>query len=185
MALRKPSRNLTLWFMMRYMERTIKHLSKKILPVAIALSILVLTGELTTHIIGEILWFQEVGYVKTFLERLLWQLGLFGLISAPSLGFLLFNLRLASRWGWKIPKETTDKPIKRKRKHCPESRPLRLSRLLALVLGFNLLISLMVLYYSQIAIAVWTPDFNLANITRNQKRGFKIKIVIIVTIIPN
>jgi hypothetical protein len=47
------------------MERTIKHLSKKILPVAIALSILVLTGELTAHIIGEIFWFQEAGYLTS------------------------------------------------------------------------------------------------------------------------
>ena len=161
--------------MMRYMEKTIKYFSKKILPVAIALSILVLTGELTTHIIGEILWFQEVGYVKTFLERLLWQLGLFGLTSVLSLGFLLFNLRLASRWGWRIAKETPDRQIKRKTKYYPESRPLRLSRLLALVLGFNLLISLMLLYYSQIAIAVWTPDFTLPNITPPLPSPFNIK----------
>lgn len=154
-----------------------KRFTRTVLRTVLALLLLALAVELIAHLVGEIFWFQEVGYLRTFWQRLLWQLGLFGLTSGFSLWFLLGNLRLASRWSWSLPLEQGSRSAGASRKrsrHYPESQPLRLSRLLALVLGFNLLISLMLLYYSQVAVVVWTPDFNLPNVTPPLPSAFNI-----------
>jgi uncharacterized membrane protein (UPF0182 family) len=43
--------------------------------------------------------------------------------------------------------------------------PLRLPLLLILVLGLALAMSLMLLHYGEIALAIWTPNYTLANVT--------------------
>ncbi len=114
-----------------------------------------LVFELVAYLTGEILWFQEVGYLGSFLKRLFWQLGLLAITGGLSLWFLWGNLRLASRLQWQMmPGAIT-----------PQSRSLRLPLLLSLVLGFSFSISLLLLHYSQTAIAVWTPNFTLPNVT--------------------
>ncbi|MBW4647270.1 MAG: UPF0182 family protein [Kastovskya adunca ATA6-11-RM4] len=65
---------------------------------AIALLLGVLLGwDLLSHLIAEVLWFNELGYLFAFLVRLRTQFGLWAVASIISAGFLLGNLFLANR----------------------------------------------------------------------------------------
>ncbi|MGF1490731.1 MAG: UPF0182 family protein, partial [Prochloraceae cyanobacterium] len=48
----------------------------------------------------EVFWFEELGYLDTFLKVLFWQLGLWFASAGISLVFLLVNLRLAENYKW-------------------------------------------------------------------------------------
>ena len=53
--------------------------------------------DLLSHLVAEVLWFNEVGYLSVFLRRLQTQLGLWLVVCLISAGFLLGNLFLANR----------------------------------------------------------------------------------------
>ncbi|MDJ0509054.1 MAG: UPF0182 family protein [Crocosphaera sp.] len=128
--------------------------------------------ELVSHIMVERLWFQEVGYVDIFVKQLLWQLGLWGGISGFSLWFLWGNLRRAKRHQWhfipSVPIQSKKRRKQRKKRITqvmPESRSLGLLWLIIVITILGALVGFMLLYYSEVAYGVWTPDFTLPNIT--------------------
>ncbi len=128
--------------------------------------------ELVSHVIVEKLWFQEVGYLDIFVKQLLWQLGLWGIISSVSWWFLWGNLRQAKRHQWHfIPQITTKnkkrrKPLKKTTPQLiPESRSFGVFWLIIFIVSLGCLMGFMLLYYSEVAYSVWTPDFTLPNIT--------------------
>jgi uncharacterized membrane protein (UPF0182 family) len=136
-----------------------------------------LAFELATHLIVEVLWFEEVGYLTPFLQRLLWQIGLWGVTSSLSLGFLLGNLQLAGHLRWKVfPEESKSKAEDKENLLLP-SLSIKLPLLLTLVLVFDGLIGLMLVHYSQLALQVWTPDFNLPTIAPPLPSPFEIETV--------
>ena len=116
-----------------------------------------LSFDLVSHLVAEVLWFQEVGYLATFLLRLKTQLGL-GVIALVMLGFLLGNLALAERL--KHPK-----PSLREIDDLPRQGGLGLAILLPLTLGLTLLLGLMLLHYGQVAAEFWhatdSPELRL------------------------
>src|SRR5919199_3617102 len=63
-----------------------------------------LTWDLLSHLVAELLWFQEVGYLPAFLKRLQTQLCLWVVVYSISAGFLFANLSLANRL--KYPKQS-------------------------------------------------------------------------------
>ncbi|MEA5509156.1 UPF0182 family protein [Crocosphaera sp. UHCC 0190] len=128
--------------------------------------------EALSHVIIEGLWFQEVGYLGTYLKRLFWQFGLWGVTTSLSLWFLWGNLRQAKIRQWNGVPDTPPSSKKRRRERAkpfsqlfPESRPIKLFWLLFVVFGLGGLMGLMLIYYSQVAYDVWTPDLTLPNIT--------------------
>jgi uncharacterized protein len=65
--------------------------------------------DLLSHLLGEVLWFTEVGYRSVLLRRLQTQLGLWVIAFSLSIGFLLSNLWLANRLKYtaeRVPLET-------------------------------------------------------------------------------
>ncbi|MFN4795678.1 MAG: hypothetical protein ACK5MX_05065, partial [Pseudanabaena sp.] len=54
---------------------------------------LVLTSEIVARLGGEILWFQEMGYLPMYLLRITWQIGLGSAVFASALGYLFKNLQ--------------------------------------------------------------------------------------------
>ncbi|HEY9725045.1 MAG TPA: UPF0182 family protein, partial [Chroococcales cyanobacterium] len=56
-----------------------------------------LSWDLLSHLVGEIFWFTEVGYLPVLLRRLQTQLGLLVVVFSLSTSFLLGNLWLANR----------------------------------------------------------------------------------------
>ncbi|WP_267382875.1 UPF0182 family protein [Cyanobacterium sp. uoEpiScrs1] len=137
-----------------------------------------LVFELLSHLVVESLWFKEVGYLHPFLKRLLWQFGLFSGTTGVSLWFLLNNLYKAQYYQWHaIPTEflnlqkrrykenRSDQTQKNYQTLFPESPSFGLSLLLTLVFFLGTMMGLMLLYYSQVAYDIWTPDLTLPNIT--------------------
>ena len=128
--------------------------------------------ELVSHIVIEGLWFQEVGYLDIFFRQLSLQLGLWAVISGFSAWFLWGNLRQAKRHQWNFIPSVPIKGKKRRKPRkkqsnqlLPESRPFGLFWLILFITIGGGLIGFMLLYYSELAYRVWTPDFTLPNIT--------------------
>lgn len=78
-------------------------------PILITIAIIFslwLTLETTAKLFTEILWFQEVGYLSTFITRYASQYGLWLLIFLVSALFMGVNLWLANLWRWQwLPKD--------------------------------------------------------------------------------
>lgn len=109
-----------------------------------------ITLDLASRLGLEILWFREVGYSSVFWLRSLTQLSLWAIALIGSAGFLGLNLALAQRLQYPA---TTDPMLP-----TPAQQPLRFRSLLLIILGLNLLISLLVLNYGQAAYQYWQPD---------------------------
>jgi uncharacterized protein len=100
--------------------------------VAIGISI-----EIVAHLGAEILWFQEVGYLPTYLSQLRAK-GILGtLIFFIAIGYLLGNLALAQR----LSSASDLKP------DLPQTSVLKLRWLLPLTLSLSLLVGLISLHY--------------------------------------
>ncbi|GBF80461.1 UPF0182 family protein [Aphanothece sacrum] len=155
-----------------------KHLLYTIFKIIVILLGILLSFELLSNLVVQGLWFQEVGYLNTFLKRLFWQLGLFGITTSFSIWFLLNNLRQANRYQWDYVPETPSKRTKRrerlkaKSKTLPESHSFGLFLLLSLILGLGILTGLMLLYCGQVAYDVWTPDLTLPDVRPPLPRPF-------------
>jgi uncharacterized membrane protein (UPF0182 family) len=136
-----------------------KTLTKKAFQAVVLLLGLWLAFELVANLVAEILWFQQVGYLISFLKRLLSQLGFLLLAGGLSAAFLLANLNLAQRYQWQSTPQQLDRQAK------PQSPPIRFPWLLLSILGLSLLLGLMLLYYSQVAFQVWQTNWNLPNLS--------------------
>ncbi|NES81597.1 MAG: COG1615 family transporter [Moorea sp. SIO2B7] len=144
--------------------------------------------DLTAHLIGEILWFQEVDYLRVFLKRFQTELGLWIIGFGITISFLLGNLHLAQRLKWPvIPQESniinpnvgtafsySQSTITSNQSPIPQTPVLRLRTLLPTVVGLSLVMGLRLLHYIQVAIEVRDYDFNLPNVTPPLPPPFRI-----------
>ncbi|MFN4831000.1 MAG: UPF0182 family protein, partial [Pseudanabaena sp.] len=134
---------------------------------------LVLTSEIVARLGGEILWFQEMGYLPMYLLRITWQIGLGSAVFASALGYLFKNLQIAETLKYTDLHSDAERKQSKTRKraslnqqlHKQQARSskyiptsLRLRWLLPLVLGLSLLICLLIIHYGQVAIAQWQPS---------------------------
>jgi uncharacterized protein len=103
-----------------------------ILIVAIGISI-----EIVAHLGAEILWFQEVGYLPTYLSQLRAKGILGALVFIVAIVYLLGNLALAQRLS--VPSDL--KP------ETPQTSALKLRWLLPLTLSLSLLVGLISVHY--------------------------------------
>lgn len=141
---------------------------------AVVLLGLWLAFDLASHLVAEVLWFQEVGYLPTFLLRLKTQFGLWAIASFLTASFLWGNLTLAGRL--KYPKEifkssiiafpdgnAIDTP------NLPREWGLRygftLRWLLPIFLVLGSLVGLMLLHYGKVALGFWHSDWSLPSVT--------------------
>ncbi len=144
--------------------------------------ILGLIAEVISHVSIEILWFNSIGHLSTFLKRFFWQLGLFVFTTGISLWFLLKNLQLAHQLRWReIPPSVSPTHRRFKKKkirqdlNVPQSKSMALGTLLVLVFSGGLLLSIILIYYTQVTIDAWTPDFTLPYIAPPLPSPFKIQ----------
>lgn len=107
-----------------------------------------------------ILWFQELGYSQTFWIRFETKLflGLFSFLI--SLLFLWGNLALANHQ----KKQQRNFLILGKNKLYPQSPELKLRTLLPLIVSFCLIISLSLIYYTQVTNKTWELNVGLPNL---------------------
>jgi hypothetical protein len=125
---------------------------------------------IATRLIVESFWFQEVGYLDTFLLRLKTKISLGAIASTLSLLFLIINLNIADRNQWHYMPQNKPKP----NQLLPQTPVLKLPLLMGITIGFSLLIGLMILYYGETATELRQLDFSLPNITPPLPSPFKI-----------
>jgi uncharacterized membrane protein (UPF0182 family) len=124
-----------------------------------------LIWDLLSHLVAEILWFQEVGYLPAFLKRLQTQLVVFVIVCGTSAGFFFITLVLAKKLKYQNSVSNTDlSPVSNQfQRTTDKNLPLRL--LLPIVIGLSLLVGLMVLHYGKIALSLWHPNWLLPSVT--------------------
>ena len=135
--------------------------------------------DIFSHLMGEILWFQEVDYLDVFLTRFKTQLGLFIIVSAISISFLLGNLYLSEKLQWKgnaysnIQKKYYLQQKLNVIVEPPQTTSLSLKILLPLVIAISLVMGFRLIHYIQISKAMWTYDNNLPTVIPSLPSPFK------------
>ncbi|MBD0347504.1 MAG: UPF0182 family protein, partial [Coleofasciculus sp. Co-bin14] len=151
--------------------------------------------DLISHLVAEVLWFKEVGYLSAFLKRLQTQIGVWVVVCTTSAVFLLGNLFLANqlkysdssllakiapeelsvsrqglaRINLQLQRET--QPIRvgtgnsLREEVQKSSLGLNLRSLLVVVFFLSLLVGVMLLHYGKIAVSLWHSDVRLLNVT--------------------
>jgi uncharacterized protein len=128
----------------------------------VARSIILIAGlwfglDLLARLGGELLWFQEVGYLKMYLLRLTTQGVLWIVTFTVSIGYLLGNLALAQRFkngsSFNLPISQSSRTV------------IRLRWLLPLTLGLCLLSALLMLHYGQALFNQWHLDPKLPSVS--------------------
>lgn len=113
--------------------------------------------DLSARLGAELLWFQEVGYLKMYLLRLTTQGVLWTVTFTLSLGYLWGNLALAQRFKHGKPHRLPSTQ--------PSQSAIRLRWLLPLTLGLSLLAALLMLHYGQVLFKQWHLDPDLFSIS--------------------
>ncbi|TAE60889.1 MAG: UPF0182 family protein [Nostocales cyanobacterium] len=138
--------------------------------------------DLVSRLGAETLWFQEVGYLQSFLVRITTQSILCLGVVIVSFSYLLGNLVLARRW--KYPHSLKNEPARientglskeiavflspqyaqneQKKLIVGESKSksIKLIWLLPITIGLSFLLGLMVTHYGQVAISYWNGQIN-------------------------
>ena len=134
--------------------------------------------DIAAHLGAEIFWFQEVGYIEVFLQRLLTQGCLWLLVVSLSAVYLLGNLTLAQRLKYpNFPNSIPVQEIKISRKltnflspqyprnnQSPQwdnyTNKIKLRSLLPLILGLIFSVCLMLTHYGNVALSYWPEKVN-------------------------
>ncbi|MBW4667436.1 MAG: UPF0182 family protein [Cyanomargarita calcarea GSE-NOS-MK-12-04C] len=152
---------------------------KRSIKILLFIFALVLLVELLSRLVVEILWYQEVGYLRAFLLRLITQAILWVVVSGATAWYLLKNLSIAQKQ--KHPHPTLNNTQNKNEKnsiyasyrlvsptsyrYTKTAKSLRLRWLLPIVVGLSLLLSLFLVHYGQIAISQWHLDVRRVSIT--------------------
>jgi uncharacterized protein len=151
--------------------------------------------DLISHLVAEVLWFNEVGYLSAFLKRLQTQFGVGLVVCTTSAVFLLGNLFLANRLKYSdssllakiAPKELSVSRqgfSKTNLQLYKETQPIRvgtgsalreevekssiglnLRSLLVVVFFLSLVVGVMLLHYGKIAVSLWHSGVSFLNVT--------------------
>ena len=174
-------------------------LRKQIFRIIVVLLGLCFAFDLVTHLIVEILWFQEVNYLANLQKRLLSQFVLWAIACSSSIFFLLGNLLLTQRFKWRLVSsaQINSQPLRQKisssslssggrvqkdflvrdkdkPKLLPESLAITLRPLLLIVLGLCFVMGVMLFHYSEVALHVWNQDLTLPHLAPPLPSLFKI-----------
>jgi uncharacterized protein len=142
---------------------------RRYLPIPIALILLWLAIEIGARVGGEILWFEEVGYLPMYLLRLSAQGGLGVGVFVVAIGYLWGNLVLAQRL--KSPHLLGLEPlpatfVRRQTDFSPQRIPtsLNLRWLLPIAISLSLAIGAISTHYLRSALSQWQIDPTLPSI---------------------
>ncbi len=142
-----------------------------VLKGVLGLVVIAIAVELVAHLLAEVWWYQELGYLGVFLGRLAWQLVLGLGVVGLSASFGYHHLRQAQKFCWPAPcPSNTQLPSSR---YLPEpppaiafnyTPPLSLLPLLGVIVGLGGLLTGLLIYTVYLALAAWTPRFTLPNL---------------------
>ncbi|MGB3404182.1 MAG: UPF0182 family protein [Microcoleaceae cyanobacterium] len=139
-------------------------------------------------VIAEWWWFDEVGYLSVFGQRLLTQSLLWLIAAGITALFLGGNWIIANRY--KYPPETVENTAEKLPYFAPipVKKPVALSfkPLIIFIISLSILLGLILVYYGQIFLKYWRPDLNLPLISPLIPEQFEVEsIVNLLQQIPN
>ncbi len=152
----------------------------KIFQTIVVIAGIVFCADLAAQIVGEILWFREVGYLTVFQTRLQTQAIIWSIAVGSTLLTCWGNLALAKRLKYldskrsrSIDRPDKSPPIKSRYPNArypdrcePQTTPaIGLSGLLVIGWSLGFIIAVMVVYYGDLAAQLWQPDWTLPSIT--------------------
>jgi uncharacterized protein len=147
-----------------------------------SLIILLLLGlivEIGARLGGEILWFQEVGYLPMYLLRLATQVGLGIVVFTITAIYLLGNLALAQRL--KFPNPPSQQIARDRQQILPQTQQIFTSLSFRWLLPFTSILSLLVLaisiHYGRMAIGQWQLDPDLPSIAPSAPILFRPEVI--------
>ncbi|PPT08278.1 INTEGRAL MEMBRANE PROTEIN (Rhomboid family) [Geitlerinema sp. FC II] len=142
---------------------------KRVFPLLVAIAGLIFCLDFAARIVGEVFWFQEVGYLPVFQTRLQTQAAVWVLSVGATLSIGWGNLRLAQRLKYL---DRVQFPRQANGSDRSKTPALGLGGLLFVGWGLGFLLSLMLLYYSDLALDRWHPDWNLPSIAATLPQRF-------------
>lgn len=138
-----------------------------------------------SQFVANVFWFAELGYAQVFWLRFWVKAGIWTIVTAASLAFVLSNLGLARRIGNRqdqriAASEGADIPTA-PYVQVPEENPRRpvltLRWLLPLAWGLSLLIGLLGVHYGQEAFNLWNPDLKQLDISPSLPAQFRLETI--------
>jgi uncharacterized membrane protein (UPF0182 family) len=150
-------------------------LSKRLGQGLVIFLAILLLFHLTSHLVAEVFWFQEVGYTQVFWLRIVTQGSLWLMVVSISAAYLWLNLALAQRWKYPSSHDLGEVKFSQKlttflspqytssnRATKSESRflSMKLRSLLPLTLGLSVLVALMLAHYGTISLTYWQNEVN-------------------------
>lgn len=140
-----------------------------LLSLILAYTIILIISKIEVNI----LWFQEVNYLKTFWKFSLTKVSLWLGTFIISFSFLWFNLSIAQRQKRQQNNfVSADKILKNQ--EYPQSPELKLKYLLPIIISFSLLISISIIYYTKIISKVYYVSLDLPNLKPTIPKTFLI-----------
>ncbi len=148
----------------------------KLIFTIIGLLILLYFGlVIVSKIYANILWFKEVNYLKTFWNYSLTKLFLWLITFTISISFLSSNLAIAEKQKQQQKNfATSDKSFTDKQ--YSQSPELKLKYLLAITFSFSLLISISIVYYTEIISKIYSVSLDLPNLKSPISKPFQLSI---------
>ena len=150
-----------------------------------------LVVDLVSHLVAEVFWFEEVGYLTAFLLRLKTQFILGAIAFLLTATFLLGNLTLAARLKYPsidlgasliLPNQKTLNPSPPWQEKFQEAvipkNGVTWRWLLPIVMLLSLILGLMLLYYGQIILGFWHNNINVTAITSTVPSVFKLSSIL-------
>ncbi|HEY9691762.1 MAG TPA: UPF0182 family protein [Oculatellaceae cyanobacterium] len=149
-----------------------------------------LVVDLVSHLVAEIFWFEEVGYLTAFRLRLKTQFILGAIAFLLTAAFLLGNLILAARLQYPcmdsgttliLPNQKTLNPNPHWQEKFQEAvipkNGITWRWLLPIVMLLSLLLGLMLLYYGQIILGFWHNSISVNAITPSVPSIFEVSSI--------
>lgn len=150
-------------------------LSKRLWQGLVIFLAVLLLFHLTSHLVAEVFWFQEVGYTQVFWLRIVTQGSLWLMVVSISAVYLWLNLALAHRWKYPSSHDLGEVKFSQQlttflspqytssnRATKSESRflPMKLRSLLPLTLSLSILVALILAHYGTISLTYWQNGVN-------------------------
>ncbi|MGY6529157.1 MAG: UPF0182 family protein [Cyanobacterium sp.] len=121
----------------------------------------------------EILWFEELGYVQTFLTQFKTKLFL-GLVTFfVSSSFIIGNIFIANR----LKKHQQLYQDTKQEQFAPQSPAIQIKSLLFILILFSSLIALSLVFYTETANEAWQLNIGLPNLQTAIKSPFRIRAI--------
>ncbi|MGD1809132.1 UPF0182 family protein [Dapis sp. BLCC M126] len=173
---------------------------EKLKPIHILIIFLGLFGlwvifDLSTNILAEFLWFQELNYLPILITKLQTEILVWIITFFITAGFFLANLRLASIFKYSKKQVRIDQVSEEIMLIPPVTMPssklriepsLGLGWLLCFVFGLILLVGLILTHYIEVFSNYWYPDFTVAKVSPQIPSEFNIESIWkILTSIPS